>query len=49
MFLPLIADCIRTGQFLSCFGRRLKGREAQILDKLKVLDDIVSDVGEPDF
>lgn len=37
--------CLRTGQWLSCFGRRSKSREAQILERLKVLDDIVSDSG----
>jgi hypothetical protein len=37
--------CLRTGRWLSCFGRRNKSREAQILERLKVLDDIVSDGG----
>lgn len=39
------AACLRTGRWLSCFGRGMKSREAQILEKLKVLDDIVSDSG----
>lgn len=39
------AACLRTGRWLSCFGRRVKSREAQILERLKVLDDIVSDSG----
>jgi hypothetical protein len=45
--LPLspIAACIRTGRWLSCFGKRAKSRKAQILEKMKVLDDIVSDSG----
>lgn len=37
---------MRTGQWLSCFGRRrLKTHEQQMLEKMKVLDDIVSDSG----
>jgi hypothetical protein len=43
--LPQLAACIRTGRWLSCFGKRAKSREAQILEKMKVLDDIVSDSG----
>ncbi|KIZ04574.1 Chloride channel protein CLC-a [Monoraphidium neglectum] len=39
--------CLRTGRWLSCFGRRrLKSHEQQMLEKMKVLDDIVSDSGE---
>lgn len=37
--------CLRTGRWLSCFGKRAKSREAQILERMKVLDDIVSDAG----
>jgi hypothetical protein len=40
-----VAACLRTGRWLSCFGQRGKTREAQILERLKVLDDIVSDSG----
>jgi len=40
------AACLRTGRWLSCFGRRsLKTHEQQMLEKMKVLDDIVSDSG----
>lgn len=43
---PCPAACLRTGQWLSCFGRRrLKTHEQQMLEKMKVLDDIVSDAG----
>lgn len=41
--------CLRTGRWLSCFGRRGKSREAQILERLKVLDDIVSDSDHREF
>lgn len=44
--LCLFEACLRTGRWLSCFGRRAKSREAQILERLKVLDDIVSDSGK---
>jgi hypothetical protein len=40
------AACLRTGRWLSCFGRGAKSREAQVLERLKVLDDIVSDSGK---
>jgi hypothetical protein len=42
---PCRTACLRNGRWLSCFGKRATSREAQILDKLKVLDDIVSDSG----
>ncbi|KAF6253336.1 chloride channel [Scenedesmus sp. NREL 46B-D3] len=41
--------CIRTGRWLSCFGKRAKSREAQIMEKMKVLDDIVSDSDHREF
>ncbi|WIA21477.1 hypothetical protein OEZ85_000682 [Tetradesmus obliquus] len=41
--------CIRSGRWLSCFGKRAKSREAQILEKMKVLDDIVSDSDHREF
>eukprot|EP00879_Flechtneria_rotunda_P004542 GHRR01004797.1.p1 GENE.GHRR01004797.1~~GHRR01004797.1.p1 ORF type:complete len:1031 (+),score=332.52 GHRR01004797.1:561-3653(+) len=41
--------CLRTGRWLSCFGRRGKTREAQIAEKMKVLDDIVSDSDHREF
>ena len=34
-----------TGQWLRWFGRKARTREAQFLEKLKVLDDLVSDSG----
>ena len=47
---PRAAACIRTGRWLSCFGRRrLKGRDRQMLERMKVLDDIVSDSGARPF
>ncbi|GBF97646.1 H(+) Cl(-) exchange transporter [Raphidocelis subcapitata] len=42
--------CLRTGRWLSCFGRRrLKSHEQQMLEKMKVLDDIVSDADHREF
>lgn len=42
--------CLRTGRWLSCFGRRkLKGREREILERLKILDDVVSDADHREF
>jgi hypothetical protein len=42
----LPAACLRTGKWLGCFGRRpLNTHEQQMLEKMKVLDDIVSDSG----
>jgi chloride channel 7 len=38
--------CLRTGRWLSCFGRRpLRPREQRLLERMRVLDDIVSDSG----
>ena len=36
---------MRTGTWMGCFGRRLQSEEAKLREKLKVLDDIVSDTG----
>lgn len=46
--LPATAECIQEGGLLgSCFGRRVK--DMNIKDKIKVLDEIVSDSDHREF